>query len=297
MGVIERRFQQFGFPFRKDTQILPKEQSTLFICSGMQQVKDRFSHPDQTKYGSLQSCIRTNDLELVGDGSHLTYFEMIGNFSFGGNDYHSSVELWDSIVTDLRIPVSYVTYHPDRLDHKKLWEDRGYTLKPDSSCSWSDGNIGGNCCELFVKDLEIGNLVNPLEHSTDVGFGLERLLQVIEGKTRVDETELFRQDLNPIVADHYRTLQSFRLNGIKPGFSGRDYICRRMVRRILQFPDLISKLPDFSDWLLQEQRLQEQKYSNAKRFWKRNRFKENQFWITTYGLTMEEVQQLRREMQ
>ena len=66
----------------------------------MQQVKERFLHLDQSKYGSLQSCVRTNDLELVGDGIHLTYFEMLGNFSFGGNDYDLSVELWHSFLTD-----------------------------------------------------------------------------------------------------------------------------------------------------------------------------------------------------
>jgi len=77
----------------------------------MQRVKPRFSNPDNTKYGSLQSCIRTNDLELIGDGSHLTYFEMLGNFSFGRGDYEESVELWDSILKDLNIPVDYLKYH------------------------------------------------------------------------------------------------------------------------------------------------------------------------------------------
>jgi len=175
----------------------------------MQKIKDRFLHPDKTRYGSIQSCIRTNDLELVGDGSHLTYFEMIGNFSFGGQDYPVSIELWHSIVSDLQLPISYVTYHPSRLDHRRLWEKYQYNLKPDENCLWTDGNIGGHCCELFVNDLEIGNLVNPLEHSTDVGFGLERLLQVLEKKSRVDETDLFRKDVHPIVADHYRNLKSF----------------------------------------------------------------------------------------
>lgn len=85
----------------------------------MQQVKDRFLNPNGGKYGSLQSCIRTNDLESVGDGCHLTYFEMLGNFSFGGNDFETSVELWHSIVKDLNIPITEVRVHPDRLDHKK----------------------------------------------------------------------------------------------------------------------------------------------------------------------------------
>src|SRR5580658_9182607 len=93
--ICLKRFEILGFPLVTDTNVIPKDKTTLFVCSGMQQVKDRFETPDGSKYGSIQSCVRTNDLELVGDGSHLTYFEMIGNFSFGGNDYELSVELWD----------------------------------------------------------------------------------------------------------------------------------------------------------------------------------------------------------
>jgi alanyl-tRNA synthetase len=250
----------------------------------MQQVKDRFETPDGTKYGSIQSCIRTNDLELVGDGSHLTYFEMIGNFSFGGDDYQVSVELWDSIVRDLGIKVDYVTYHPTRDDHKLLWTRKGYVTKPDESCRWSDGNIGGFCCELFVGDLEIGNLVNPLDHSTDVGFGHERLLQVVEGKTRVNQTSLFRQDLHPIVSDHYRTLTSLRQNGISPGSYGRDYICRRLVRRLLDHEEDLNKLPEFKEWIEVEQDLLERRLKTGLRLWRRHKDKTVEWWKDTLGI-------------
>ena len=100
MEVVERRFEQSGFPLVVDRNILPHgDDSTLFVCSGMQRVKDRFHCPDGGRYGSLQSCVRTDDIELVGDGSHLTYFEMLGNFSFGGDGYEVSVELWTSILS------------------------------------------------------------------------------------------------------------------------------------------------------------------------------------------------------
>ena len=250
-------------------------------------MKDRFETPDGSKYGSIQSCIRTNDLELVGDGSHLTYFEMIGNFSFGGNDYQVSVELWDSIVRDLGIRVDYVTYHPTRDDHKLLWTRKGYVTKPDETCRWSDGNIGGNCCELFVGDLEIGNLVNPLGHSTDVGFGHERLLQIVEGKTRVDQTSLFRQDVHPIVSDHYRTLICLKQNGITPGSYGRNYICRRLVRRLLDFPNDLEKLTEFKDWIETEQKLVTDRIKTGLRLWRRHRNKSVEWWKETLGIDQE----------
>lgn len=232
-------------------------------------------------------------MELVGDGSHLTYFEMVGNFSFGGNDYERSVELWDSIVRDLGIQVSHVTYHPSRSDHQVLWTKRNYTTKPDEGCSWSDGNIGGNCCELFVGDLEIGNLVNPLGHSTDVGFGFERLLQVIEGKSRVDETSLFRQDLSPVVRDHYRTLLSMVENGVKPGSYGREYICRKLLRRTLESEDC-HKLPDLKNWLDSERQLIEKRMVTGLRLWKRYKSKPESFWKETFGLDPEDLEKIRK---
>ncbi len=106
--VVRRRFEEFGIPLVVDRRVIPNDDSTLFVCSGMQQVRGRFLDPDGGRYGSLQSCIRTNDLELVGDGSHLTYFEMVGNFSFGGLDYEESVELWHAILLDLGVAVTEV---------------------------------------------------------------------------------------------------------------------------------------------------------------------------------------------
>jgi len=295
MEVIGNRFRENGFPLIIDTCIIPNDTTTNFVCSGMQQVKDRFSSPDCSKYGSIQSCIRTNDLELIGDGSHLTYFEMIGNFSFGGNDYHKSVLMWHNIIKDLGIKVDYITYHPEREDHKKLWLDLGYTMKPDLGCEWSDGNIGGKCCEMFVGDLEIGNLVNTLDHSVDVGFGLERLLQVVEGKKRVDETSVFRQDLSPVVRDHYRALQYLKGNGVFPSYSGRGWIVRLLLRNILKYPEDCKKLIEFSDWIQTEKENSEKKLINGRRLWKRHKDKSLEWWQNTFGLTTDEVEMIRRE--
>src|SRR5690349_11933129 len=114
--VVRKHFELSGFPFVVDQHVIPEDETTLFICSGMQRLKPRFKEPDRSKYGSRQSCIRTSDLEHVGDRSHLTYFEMVGNFSFGGEDYDVSVELWDRILRELRVPVTHVNVHPSRVD-------------------------------------------------------------------------------------------------------------------------------------------------------------------------------------
>jgi alanyl-tRNA synthetase len=240
----------------------------------------------------LQSCIRTDDLNLVGDGSHLTYFEMVGNFSFGGDDYKISIELWDSLLRDLQVPVTSVHVHPSRSDHRRLWENRGYSVVLDESCVWSDGQIGGHCCEVFCGDLEIGNLVNPLEHSTDVGFGWERLHQVVEGKSRVDQTSLFDQRLHPVVSDHCRTLSVLRANGVTPGNKGRNYVCRRILRRIL--PLLIGKeVFEFDDWLHRERELREKNLQQGRRLWRRHWNQPPEFWWETFGILPEQLELLR----
>ena len=289
-----RRFGEFGIPFVVDRNVIPDDDpSTLFICSGMQRVKHRFHDPDRGKVGSLQSCIRTDDLDLVGDGSHLTYFEMVGNFSFGGHDYELSVELWHSILQDLRIPVTEIRIHPSRLDHRKLWERRGYTIVCDESCVWSDGGIGGNCCEVFCGDLEIGNIVNPLGHSTDVGFGLERLHQIVEEKPHVQHTSLFDQRRHPVVSDHLRTVSILRECGVSPGNKGRSYVCRRLLRRMLRYLSGHEQCR-FDDWLHQERELRERSLRTGRRLWKKYREQPVSFWWETFGILPEEIDLIGR---
>ena len=286
--MVTRRFESFGFPLVTDPGVIPDDDSTLFVCSGMQRVRRRFHPPDGGTHGSLQSCVRTNDLDLVGDGSHLSHFRMLGNFSFGGPPYEVSVDLWHTILTDLRVPVDEVHCHPDRPDLSRLWVRRGYRVVPDEGCLWSDGTIGGHCCELYVGGLEVGNLVNPLGHSTDVGFGWERLVQVVEGRRRVDETSLFRQGCHPVVADHERTLDVLRQNGIRPGNRGREYVCRRLLRRLLR------RLGDgeqvgVQDWVEEERPLLERRLREGRRAWRWNRDRPPSWWWETFGILPEEL--------
>jgi alanyl-tRNA synthetase len=60
--------------------------SVLFTVAGMQQFKDFYQHPDQapaSRVVTIQPCIRTIDIDEIGDDTHNTVFEMLGNFSFG----------------------------------------------------------------------------------------------------------------------------------------------------------------------------------------------------------------------
>jgi len=151
MGVVNNRFSEYGFPLYEDRKIIPVDDTTLFVCSGMQQLKSSFKKCNGDTYGSLQSCVRTNDLELVGDGSHLTHFVMLGNFSFGGPDYDHSVRMWHNILVDLGLFSSCTVHvHPEQEKHKNVWRNLGWPIVEDSECVWSDGDIAAIVVKYII---------------------------------------------------------------------------------------------------------------------------------------------------
>lgn len=254
------------------------------MCSGMQRYKDRFIRRDGGRISSLQSCIRTDDLNLVGDGSHLSYFEMLGNFSFGNNDYQLSVEMWDNLLRELKITSSEIHVHPTQSSHNLIWTRLGHNVVSNPDCVWSDGNIGGYCCEIYCNGLEIGNLVNTDAVSTDVGFGWERLIQVIQEKTHVQGTSLFRQDVNPVIADHLRAIKVFIENDIEPGNKGRNYICRKILRRLIQLTG-----SDFGiELITKEREIREERLKFGSRMLRKHGDKPDEFWWKTFGILPEE---------
>src|SRR5262245_33861466 len=262
--LIRRRFEEYRFPLHTDGRIVPDDSSTLFVCSGMQRVRHRFTSPDGSVHGSLQSCVRTNYLDLVGDGTHLTSFGMLGNFSFGGLDYCVSCEMWTRILLDRGEPTDPSRVDPDRGDHKRIRLELGHEVVDDPGCVWTGGRIGGHCCEVYSGGVEIGNLVNPLGHSTDVGFGFERLLMVLESRGRVDETSLFDQRLDPVTRDHVRTLGLFHENGVKPGGKGRGFVCRRLLRKVL---DTVLDSHPWTEWIEPERGVRERSLVRGRRMW------------------------------
>jgi len=233
-------FEERGHKVIPSSSLVPEnDPSVLFATAGMQQFKRFYAKPDEAPYAcaaSYQKCIRTGDIDEVGDDIHLTFFEMLGNFSFGYSEKEGSyfkeeaIKLgWEFLTEELniekdRMHASYfngkgeVGLSSDEESKKfikeitKLSDDK-IIGQPFNDNFWSlgtEGSPGGPTVEFYVDGIEVWNLVfnefnlingkyEPSQHKgVDTGMGLERLLTVINGKKNVYETDLFESIIKKI---------------------------------------------------------------------------------------------------
>lgn len=224
-------FERKGHKVIPSSSLVPEnDPSVLFTTAGMQQFKRYYLFPDEaptSRIATCQKCIRTGDIDEVGDETHLTFFEMLGNFSFGYPEKEGSyfkeeaVKMaWKFLTEELGIDKSriYATYFDgdDRVPADK--ESLEILKKIDGLAKiepqgfddnfWSLGtedSPGGPTVEFYVDNVEIWNLVfnefvlknNKYEYEpakmkgVDTGMGLERLVAVMQDKSDVYETDVF----------------------------------------------------------------------------------------------------------
>ncbi|MDD4510370.1 MAG: alanine--tRNA ligase-related protein, partial [Oscillospiraceae bacterium] len=122
-------FESKGHLRHKSFPLLPQgDNSLLLINSGMAPLKPYFSGemtPPSKRMTTCQKCIRTPDIERVGKTSrHGTFFEMLGNFSFGDYFKHEATAwAWEFITQELQIPIDrlYVTVYLDDDETYDIW--------------------------------------------------------------------------------------------------------------------------------------------------------------------------------
>jgi len=244
MNTNEIRSKYLDFYTSKGHTVQPSDvlvprwdASVLFTPAGMNQFKDHFLGKvklDFTKATTCQKCLRTGDIDNVGRTAyHHTFFEMLGNFSFG--DYFKKEAIawaWEFLTDKKWMGVDpdrlTVTVYKDDTEAAEIWQnDIGLASSritpmgeddnfwPASAPSQGPDGVCGPCSEIFFRDdrgedVEIWNLVftqfnrvgDPPENlrplpsrNIDTGMGLERMASVMQGV----DTNYHIDILQPIV--------------------------------------------------------------------------------------------------
>lgn len=235
---IRRKFLAFyeskGHQILPSASLIPDDPTVLLTIAGMLPFKPIFLGQQPAPYPRVttaQKCLRTNDIENVGrTARHHTFFEMLGNFSFGDYFKEEAIAWGWELVTEVfqlspeRLVVS--VYHSDDTAFA-IWRDRigipAHRIKRMGDDNfWASGATGpcGPCSEIYYdfhpeqgdahidleddqRFLEIYNLVFmelnrqsdgslvPLQkQNIDTGMGLERMAQVLQGVPNNYETDL-----------------------------------------------------------------------------------------------------------
>lgn len=226
-------FEQKGHKILPPAKLIPEnDPSVLFTTAGMQQFKKYYTNPSEApspNVVTIQPCFRTSDISEVGDDTHLTFFEMMGNFSFGSYFKKEAIGYaWDFLTNELKIDKDRI--HATYFDQEKAKSSIAITVDTDNESKkilenipglkkiepqgddnfWTLGLVGtpgGPTVEFYVDRVEVWNLVfnemiytdrfgNPVWESTeskgvDTGMGLERMLVVLNDFKNVYETDLF----------------------------------------------------------------------------------------------------------
>ncbi len=172
--IVRQRFIDFfvkhGHVKVPSSSLIPADDPTLlFANAGMNQFKDVFLGKEKGTYSravTAQKCVRAggkhNDLENVGfTKRHLTFFEMLGNFSFGDYFKREAIAFaWEFLTHDIGLPAAdlYISVYEGDMESFKIWhEDMGipahkiYALGQKDNF-WAMGDLGpcGPCTEIHI---------------------------------------------------------------------------------------------------------------------------------------------------
>ncbi len=220
-------FEGKGHKIIPSASLIPENDPTaLFTSAGMHPLVPYLlgeKHPAGKRLVNNQKCIRTGDIDEVGDDVHLTFFEMLGNWSLGDYWKKETIEWSFEFLTDKKwlgldkdkISVSCFKGEPENNIPKdeesaKIWESLGIPksrikfLGREENWWGPAGETGpcGPCTEMFYDGIEFWNDVfmeynktaegkyEPLKQkNVDTGMGVERTVAVLNGKKSVFDVE------------------------------------------------------------------------------------------------------------
>ncbi len=128
-----RFFEEKQHKIIPSSSLVPHDDPTMLLTTaGMVQIKHYFlglAVPPSSRLASCQKCFRTTDIDSVGDGKHLTFFEMLGNFSVG--DYFKQEAIswgWEFVTQRLKLPPDqlWVTIYLDDDEAFNCWQGIGF---------------------------------------------------------------------------------------------------------------------------------------------------------------------------
>ena len=189
-ATIRKKFLKFfeerGHAVVSSSSLVPDDPSVLLTTAGMQQFKKYYTNPEMADrdFGSrntvsIQKSFRTSDIDEVGDGRHLTFFEMMGNFSFGGYFKKEAITYaFDFLTKEMGLAISYVTIFqgkegisvPKDEESARIWRSLGITDIREEGMDdvfWGPTGASGPCgptTEIYCKnsageDIEVWNIV------------------------------------------------------------------------------------------------------------------------------------------
>jgi alanyl-tRNA synthetase len=311
--------------------LVPEDPTVLLTIAGMLPFKPIFlgqRQPEFPRATTSQKCIRTNDIENVGrTARHQTFFEMLGNFSFG--DYFKEQAIawaWELSTKVFGLPPEriVVSVFEDDDEAFAIWRDqigipphRIQRMGEDDNF-WASGPTGpcGPCSELYYdfhpergddnidleddsRFIEFYNLVfmqynqdaegnrTPLKNKNiDTGMGLERMAQILQKVPNNYETDLIFPIIKTaaeiagidyaksdettkvslkVIGDHVRALVHMIADGITASNTGRGYVLRRLLRRVVRHGRLIGIRGEFTSQVAQTAiALSESAYPNVR---------------------------------
>ena len=161
-------FEERGLKLFPSSSLVPDDPSLLLANAGMNQFKQYYQGKktmESIGACSCQKCVRTNDIDVIGaDGRHLSFFEMLGDFSFGGVSKQQACAWAFELITEVfKLPVErlYFTVFTDDDETFDVWRSLGVEESHISRLGeddnfWAAGPTGpcGPCSEIYYDQGE-----------------------------------------------------------------------------------------------------------------------------------------------